>query len=81
MIIALNIQNHIYNLQLALSEELKKKGHKIIIYTNNRLQVDYLKKNLSGKFSEASYLDLNLFINNTSVKKNYKKNNYFMKEK
>ena len=81
MIIALNIQNHIYNLQLALSEELKKKGHKIIIYTNNRLQVDYLKKNLSGKFSEASYLDLNLFINNTSVKKNYKKKQLFYERK
>ena len=81
MIIGLYVQNHIQTLQFSLAKSLRRKKNKIYCYSNNLLHVQYLRKNFKKVFGKIEYSDLNNFIYNTNVKKNFKKKQIFYEKK
>lgn len=80
MIFGIYLQNHIQNLQIGLSQILKKKGYKTYLYTNNKLHKKYINREIKNIFEDVKYNDILDFIYHTKNKSNKSKQKFYEKK-
>lgn len=80
MIFGIYLQNHIQNLQIGLSQILKKKGYKTYLYTNNKLHKKYINREIKNIFEDVKYNDILDFIYRTKNKSNKSKQKFYEKK-
>ena len=80
MIFGIYLQNHIQNLQIGLSQILKKKGYTPYLYTNNKLHKKYINREIKNIFEDVKYNDLLYFIFHSKNKANRTKQKFYEKK-